>query len=101
MRMAIKMQASKKEMTIGKAFEDFLCEKKILKLAEATIESYEYRFKEFTDFFHADHLCSEVTPTTILKFIEYMQTKSPDIKATSINHTIRSITGRNWILDRF
>jgi len=91
MREFISMQTSQKVMTLEKAFEDFICEKKVLKLSPATIEAYEYRFKDFTRFFPAESPCSDVTPATIYKFIEFLQTRNPDIKVTTINTNLRHL----------
>jgi len=91
MRMAIKMQASKKEMTIGKAFEDFISEKKVLKLSQDTISGYEFRFNDFLGYFSADNLCSDVTPNTIFKYIEHLQDRNPDMKTTTINNYLRHL----------
>lgn len=91
MRRAINMQASKNGMTLEKAFEDFLCEKKVLKLSEATIKSYESRFKSFTEFFPAWNVCSDIKPKTVIKYIEFLQTRNPDIKTISINTNLRHL----------
>jgi len=85
------MQTSPKGITLQKAFEDFICEKKVLKLSEATVQAYENRFKDFSKFFPADNLCADVTSTTIFRYIEFLQTRNPDIKATSINANLRHL----------
>ena len=88
MRMAIKMQTSKKGVTLKEAFEDFICEKKVMKLSEATIKAYEGKFRDFTSFFPADSLCSEITSNTLFKYIEFLQKRNPNIKTRSINTQI-------------
>ena len=85
MRDVIRMQENKNGLTVGEAFDDFIREKKVMKLSEATIKSYKGRFKCFTSFFPADNLISEIKPATIFQFIEYLQERNPDIKTTSIN----------------
>jgi len=79
------MRKSKKGVTLTEAFEDFICEKKVMKLSPATIRSYEGNFRAFTSFISADTLCSEVTSMTVFRFIEFLQTRNPDIKTRSIN----------------
>jgi len=91
MRDVISMKTNQKVMTLEKAFEDFISEKKVLKLSPATIEAYEYRFKDFTKFFPVENACSDVTPATIFKFIEFLQTRNPDIKVTTINTNLRHL----------
>ena len=91
MREFISMQRNDKEVTLKKAFDDFLCEKKVLKLSEATIKAYEYKFEVFTDFLPADSLCSSIGSNSIFRFIEFLQTRNPDIKAVSINTYLRHL----------
>jgi len=91
MRKIISMQTGKNGLTLKEAFEGFICEKKVLKLSEATIASYQNRFKDFTSFFPADNLCSDVNSTIIFKFIEFMQTRNPDIKTVTINTNLRHL----------
>ena len=91
MRKSISMQASKNGVTLERAFEDFLCEKKVLKLSEATIKSYEGRFKSFTDFFPADNVCSDITSATVFQYIDFLQKRNPDIKTISINTNLRHL----------
>ena len=78
-------------MTLEKAFEEFICERKVLKLSEATIKAYTDKFNDFTRFFSAENLCSDVTPATIFKFVEFLQTRNPDIKTTTINTNLRHL----------
>jgi len=87
----ISMQANRKDMTLEKAFDDFIREKRVMKLSEATIRSYEARFKDFTTFIPADSLCREITQGTIHKYIELVQERNPNIKAVTINTNLRHI----------
>jgi len=90
MKRAINMNV-KDGVTLERAFEDFLSEKKVLKLSEATIKSYEARFKTFTEFFPAWNVCSDINQTTIFKFIEFLQKRNPNIKTISINTNLRHL----------
>jgi len=85
MRTTIQMPMGKNGVTLEKAFEDFILEKKVMKLAESTIKSYEGRFRDFLTFISGDAPCSDVTSVTIFKFVEYLQDRNPDIKTVSIN----------------
>jgi len=85
------MQKSQKAMTLEKAFEEFICEKKVMKLSSETIRSYENRFKDFTSFFPAENVCTDVTGATIFKYVEFMEIRNPDIKTTSINTNLRHL----------
>lgn len=107
MREIISMNVNKRDMTLKKAFEDFISEKKVLKLSEATIKSYESRFKAFSEFFPAENMCSEISSATIFKFIEFLQTRNPNIKTISINTHLRHLRAilysfmENGYMDRF
>lgn len=85
------MQQQIDEMTLSKAFENFISERKILKLAEKTIVSYENRFNNFTEFFSGENMCSEVSLQTIYKFIEFLQKRNPAIKTVTINTYLRHL----------
>ena len=91
MRKAISMQNGKAGITLRKAFEDFISEKKILKLSPATIKSYENRFEAFAEFFSSENLCKDVSATTMFKFIEFLQTRNPNIKTVTINTYLRHL----------
>jgi len=85
------MQTGQKVMTLQKAFEEFICEKRVLKLSEDTIRSYENRFRDFTSFFSAENVCNEVNSNIIFRYIEFMQERNPDIKITSLNTNLRHL----------
>ena len=91
MKNLIHMDKSNEEPTLQEAFDRFIREKKILKLSEGTISSYEKSFNNFIQLYPADNLCSEITHDTIFDFIEFLQKRNPSIKTISINSYLRDI----------
>jgi len=78
-------------MTLQKAFEEFITEKRVLKLAAETLHSYKVCFDAFTNVFPADNQCSDITPALMLEFVLYLQTRNPNIKPISVNSYLRHI----------
>jgi len=78
------------DMTLEKAFEQFICEKKALNLSEDTIKTYKRIFGNFTDFF-PEKLCKEVSSATIFQFVEFLQTRNPKIKIVTVNSYLRHL----------
>jgi len=85
------MQKQTDEITLSKGFENFISEKKILKLSEDTIKTYEQRFETFTEFFSSSNMCDEVSLATIYKFVEFLQKRNPEIKTVTINNYLRHL----------
>jgi len=90
MRQAIQMQSSE-DITIGRAFEEFINEKKVMKLSPASIRCYSNNFKDFTRFIPDDTLCADITNKTVFQFIEFLQIRNPSIQTTSINSAVRHL----------
>ena len=90
MREIINLQRNE-EVTLERAFDIFISEKRAMKLTDETIKTYGDRFETFTRFFPSDNACCLVTSSTIFQFIEFLQKRNPEIKTTTINNYLRHL----------
>lgn len=91
MNRIMSMGMKEETKTLDNVFKEFYQIKKIQQMADKTLYDYKYAYELFSDFVGGNMLCSDISQKVIYDFIEHLQKKNPDIRATSINSYLRGI----------
>jgi len=86
----IQMNLSEKELTIREAFKEFYKIKRVLNLAEDTLDFYEFNFDYFGKFYDIDRPCSDLTQDDIFEYIIYLKNLGT-LKDRSINTRLSAL----------
>lgn len=87
----LSIQPNPEELTLRKAFNNFIQTKKLMGLAPESIKQYEGVFKYFTNYVGEDILCQDIKHDTVLGYIQYAKDLNPNISNVTINCYLRHI----------
>ena len=91
-RQVLSLQEESKEITIKDAYQVFRRVKVNNNLSDTTIKHYDNAIELFLFFLKDNDLyCSDINRDTIEEFIEFLKTRNPDIRATSINSYLKDM----------
>jgi integrase/recombinase XerD len=99
-KRSIKQNTEAIEVLLFDAFEEFVTEKELKNLSEATINNYKHTFKTWAEFnsFDRDTGVDEVTSHSVYKWVGTMKLNGK--KPSSLNHHLRDIrTFLYWCMD--
>jgi len=92
-RRVISLQDEKQEMLFTEAFQVFRRVKVNNNLSHRTIKHYDEMMELFSGFLGRtdDVLCSDINRDTIEEFIEFLKSRNPNIRATTINSYLKDL----------
>lgn len=90
MRDKIVMQLGK-DLTLEKAFEEFIQIKTVMNSSPDTIKYYNCIFRYFTEFFGENRLCVDVNERVIIDYLMYIKTHKPNVTEKTVCTYIRGL----------
>lgn len=90
MRDKIVMQFGE-DLTLEKAFEEFIQMKTVMNSSPETIKYYNGIFRYFTEFFGENRLCTDVNERVIIDYLMYIKTHKPNVSQKTVCTYIRGL----------
>ena len=85
------LQEESKEILISEAYRNLRRTKMNNNLSKRTMQHYDNIIDLFKDFMGKDVYCGDINSDTVEEFIEFLKTRNPDIRATSINSYLKDL----------
>lgn len=79
------------DLTLEKAFEEFIQMKTVMNSSPETIKYYNGIFRYFTEFFGENRLCTEVNERVVIDYLMYIKTHKPDVSEKTVCTYIRGL----------
>lgn len=79
------------DLTLEKAFEEFIQMKTVMNSSPETIKYYNGIFRYFTEFFGENRLCAEVNERVVLDYLMYIKTHKPNVSEKTVCTYIRGL----------
>lgn len=79
------------DLTLEKAFEEFIQMKTVMNSSPETIKYYNGIFRYFTEFFGENRLCVDVNERVIIDYLMYIKTHKPNVSQKTVCTYIRGL----------